>query len=77
MPTIFDQFATSPSPFRPTDVCQYTALQIARLLGEQPNLRKYLIASEQYSPSVLAAAYKNTKRMGGGGNEFFSALKHN
>lgn len=72
---ILEQISKPLDRFAPTNLEQYTALQIARKLSDLARLRDYLIAAEHHPLSALIAAYKKV-RLSGGSGDFFSYLKN-
>ena len=74
MPNILDQVSKSVNHFRPTNIEQYTALQILLKLKGISHVRKYLIAAEHHPLVFLIDAYKRTMQIGGSSAEFFQHL---
>jgi hypothetical protein len=73
---ILEHISKSLDHFSPTNIEQYTALQIARKLSDLSRLRNYLIAAERHPLSALIATYRKIRSKGGSG-DFFLHLKNN
>jgi hypothetical protein len=74
MPSILDQVSKSANHFHPTNIEQYTALQILLKLKGISYVRKYLVAAEHHPLVFLIDAYKRTVQGGGSSAEFFQHL---
>jgi len=58
MPEILDLVAVSPVRFRPRTVREFFAIQLARKLGDQAQLRKYLLLVEQCPQDIILRAFR-------------------
>ena len=74
MPNILDQVSKSADHFHPTNIEQFTALQILLRLKGFSYIRKYLLAVEHHPLVFLIDAYKRAVQGGGSSAEFFQHL---
>jgi hypothetical protein len=58
---ILEQFLVEPKEFRPTNIKEYTVLQIARQFNALHQLKTYLLASERHSFENLLKAYRRAR----------------
>jgi len=58
MTSILDQFPSRADEFTPTNIQQFTVLQIARQLNDLPGVRKSTMFAERYSLSDVLDAYR-------------------
>ena len=70
MSDILDRVANGGNHFRPQTVSEFLALQLARKLGDTPQIRHYLTIVGQYSEPMICEAFANAR---GGPNESLSA----
>ena len=72
---ILDYFSDCSEIFHPTNIGQYTALQILQRFKGHSHIRRYLIAAENHSAAQLVEAYRQTQQRSGSVEEFFLQLK--
>lgn len=73
---ILEMFSAELKEFRPTNVKQYTILQIARKLNAIHYLRNYLMRAEQHSLKELLRAYRRALSVPDGHSAFLHGLDH-
>lgn len=73
---ILEIFSEGPQEFRPTDIKQYTILQIAREFNALNFSKDYLMAAERYSLTKLLKAYRKARPAADRHSAFFHALDH-
>ena len=72
---ILEHFMSNPKLFRPVNIEQYTALQIARRFNDS-NLKTYLLAADRHRHSLLLKAYRTAKNATDKQKAFFQLLDH-
>jgi hypothetical protein len=73
---ILEHFSLQLPIFRPTDIRQYTVLQIARKFTAKAHLKDYLLAAERHSLPKLIQAYHTARPAQDKQSAFFQTLNH-
>jgi hypothetical protein len=73
---ILEHFTPHPPIFRPTDIRQYTVLQIARKFNAKAPLKTYFWAAEHHSLPKLIKAYHIARSARDKQTAFFQTLNH-
>src|SRR5262249_52598899 len=74
MPGILDSM-TRPHQFFPENVTEYTALQLAKKLGDTDRLWKYVSLFRRQDSSSILEAFQNAQRRGRVGKDLISAFE--
>jgi hypothetical protein len=72
---ILDSVMARSQAFRPQSVVEYTALQVAKKLGDPGRLWKYLSLFDHHSTEMIAEALINAQASGMVGKELITAFE--
>ncbi|PYP90108.1 MAG: hypothetical protein DMG65_12165 [Candidatus Angelobacter sp. Gp1-AA117] len=75
MTSILDRFPKQPEEFQPSNVSEFTILQISRKIGSFKDLRTSVIAAERYSLSAVIRAYQKAMSRPDPGLSFRSDIR--
>ena len=73
---ILEMFSTEPKEFRPTNIKQYTLLQIARRFNALHHLETYVLRAERHSSERLLQAYRSAHSAIDRHSAFLRSLDH-
>lgn len=72
---ILDTVMARSQAFRPESVLEYTALQLAKKLGDPGRFWKYLSLFDHHSTHLIAEAFINAQGRGLAGKELITAFE--
>ena len=73
---ILEHFSSGLNRFRPTNIGQYTVLQVVRHFHAESSLKQYLLAAERHPSRKLVKAYHIARLARDKDSAFFSSLNH-